>query len=161
MFTVTNFTVTVWTETEELASGLDLWLSVLIRNKFPPLTRKQPHMVLHGSCYLHTVSRTWCCGRVRHQPFFKMQHHLSLSQIPFPQTFYTTKTRRQTDWVEDENGRRKNRGLCGRSGGVASKSGLQRGIFPNQSSLTASLPQERKKSQESENSGQKKSLQTK
>lgn len=41
------------------------------------------------------------------------------------------------------------------------RSGLQRVIFPNQSSLMDSLPQERKKSQESENSGQKKSLQTK
>lgn len=39
------------------------------------------------------------------------------------------------------------------------RSALQRGIFPNQSSLTDSLPQEKKT--ESENSGQKKPLQTK
>lgn len=42
------------------------------------------------------------------------------------------------------------------------RSALQRGIFPNQSSLMDSLPQEKKKKKtESENSGQKKSLQTK
>lgn len=88
----------------------------------------------------------------------------SLSEKAFPQTLYTTKTQRQMDYVEDENGQKgKNKTMC--FAAVLeerhTRSGLQSVIFPNQSSLMDSLPQERKKSQESENSGQKKSLQTK
>lgn len=46
----------------------------------------------------------------------------SRSEKAFPQTPYTTKTQRQMDYVEDENGqkgKKQNSVLCGCSGGVA------------------------------------------
>lgn len=160
MFTVTDFTATVWTETEELASGVDLWLSVLIRNKFPSLTREQPHMVTapatstqwagHGALSELGTIHSSKCNLTYHCPKYHFPKHFILQKLGGKQIKLKMKTDRE-----------KNQGLCDRSGGAASRSGLQRGIFPDQSSLTASLPQERKKSQESENSGQKKSLQTK
>jgi hypothetical protein len=79
----------------------------------------------------------------------------------FPQTFYTTKLTGK--WITLRM--KMDRGEAPACFVAAPeerhpRSGLQSVIFPNQSSLTDSLPQERKKSQESENSGQKKSLQT-
>lgn len=118
VFAVVDFTVTVWTETEELALGQTSdFLCWSISE------REWPHMVLPGSCHLHAKNRMLYSRWTRHHPFFKMQPYLSLSQISFPPNILYYKNseanRLSWGWKRKEEKKKKTSGLCDRSGGAA------------------------------------------
>lgn len=143
VFAVIDFTVTVWTETEELALGQTSdFLCWSISE------REWPHMVLRGSCHLHAKNRMLYSRWTRHHPFFKMQPYLSLSQISFPPNilYYKNSEANRLSWGwKRKEEKKKPVGFVTALEERHARSGLQRVIFPNQSSLTDSLPQERKK----------------
>lgn len=145
VFAVIDFTVTVWTETEELALGQTSdFLCWSISE------REWPHMVLRGSCHLHAKNRMLYSRWTRHHPFFKMQPYLSLSQISFPPNilYYKNSEANRLSWGwkrKEEKKKKKPVGFVTALEERHARSGLQRVIFPNQSSLTDSTSTGKKK----------------